>query len=250
MSSLLPTTTDPESLPLWFDVPGQFTEIDLAAEPEQRATSLAAQLARALPGTTPEQRLHVALAQEAMIAQLLDAGAVYAATMLAQNEDDGPPRMITAQFTVLVQDVDGAETPMLEASAERLQGEETPRDVGMVTLPAGKALGVIEDDEVSLPSSVFGKPEETTYYTRQAQLTLPFPDEKHLVTFCISTECLGDWTDLLEIFAGVARSVSFSPHGGSAITRALNPGGPFQSKPDEPGTPRRSISDALSGNTD
>jgi hypothetical protein len=250
MSPLLPTSTAAKTLPLWFDVPAEFTRIDLAATPEERAAGLIEQLTQAIPDASPEQRLHLALAREAVIARMLEAGAVYAATLLARTDEAEPPRLITAQFTVLVSGTDGTDTATLEATADRLSRDDIQRDVGMVALPAGEALGVIEDDQVTLPSSVFGEPGEETHRTRQAQLTLPFPDGKRLATFALSTECLTDWNDLLEIFAGIARTISFHPPGGGAITRALHPAAPASATSPEPGPPRRSISDALAGNTD
>lgn len=197
-------------LPLRFEVPEQFTEIDLAEEPELRAERTLAQLAEYLPHSTDEQRLHLAMVQEVSISRMVAEGAVYAATLVAATEED-QPRLTTGQFTVTARRVPGGvHSHTLSEIAEQLRSDELRRDVGFVPLPAGRALAVVEDRELRTPVTVLGDASDDLHVIRQLQLTLPFPDGDRLAIFTVSTECLYDWESYVDIMGGIARTVEFT----------------------------------------
>ncbi len=213
-------TATQEKLPLRFAVPREFVELDLAEQPETRAERLIEAMARTLPDTTIEQRVHFVLATEYMVQLMRQSGVVYAATLLARAEDE-PPRLTTAQFTVVVKEARLTGMNPLATLAEQLHDPGARRVLDLLDLPAGQALAIVEERGLTLPSNMFGIPGEHTHLIRQLQLLLPFPARDRIAVFALSTECLDDWDQYVDIMGAIAKTIEFKAPSSLGITEAL-----------------------------
>ncbi|WP_141134656.1 hypothetical protein [Haloechinothrix alba] len=217
------TEGDATGDPLYFSVPPVFQEIDLDGDPEERVRRSFERFGAALEGATPEQCGSLTLQQEVMIGELLEQGAIYAATCLVRTEDE-PPRLSTAQFTVCVREanLDG-ERPLM-ALADGLRVPGSPREVAFAEFPAGRAVLVGDEADVHLPYTVDGRNQPQSHRVRQAQVVLPLPGNRRIAVFGISSQCLPEWSYYAAMLDDIAYSVSFtapSEDGGSPITAVL-----------------------------
>lgn len=206
---------------LWFSVPDTFTALDLGSDAEQRVGQM---LARTTT-LTDEQRLHVVVAQEVLIETMRHSDVGYAATSLVRVDGD-VPRLSVAQFTVFVQPVRTGSDVLLDSVAARLDVPGLRREVGFLSLRAGRALAVVEDRRFSTGMTVLGLMRQREHTVRQVQLVLPFPDRRLVAVLALSTECLADWDAYVDVMGGIAGTVSFTPPGAKTssgmITAALS----------------------------
>ncbi|RZQ62748.1 hypothetical protein [Amycolatopsis suaedae] len=205
---------EPTSLPLWFTVPNQFTEIDLTEPIGQRMRRINEQ-AGVLPGTDVSQRANAVFAQEALLGQLARAGAVYAAHCIARSEHE-PHRIVTGLFTVLVQEPPGLSEQSMATIARGLHEPGEPSETLLLDYPAGQAIVHGEQRLVTFNGG--------TQSMRQAQVIFRLPDLQRLAIFSMSTSDIDDWEDFAGILDGIARSVSFTPPSdpNSALRNALD----------------------------
>ncbi|WP_145737129.1 hypothetical protein [Saccharopolyspora dendranthemae] len=196
-------------VPLWFKIPEQLHEVDLAEPAEDRVRRSYANVSTVMRGSSPAERVHVVYLQEEMLTQLLSSGAVFIGHCLARSEAD-PSRLTSAQFSILVQEANLSASRPLHALAGALKQPGKRREVGFAEYPAGEALVVGEEVAVTLPATLTGELDENTHRVRQAQVMFAHPDNERLVIVGVSSEAVEDWHHYVKILDGIARSVAFT----------------------------------------
>jgi hypothetical protein len=221
ISSTLSMSAGKPAQPLRFKVPEQLHEIDLNEDAEQRVRRAYANATAIMRGSTEEQRVHVVYTQEMMIAELQSQGAVYAGQLVARS-DDNPQKLATAQFAVMIKDAELDAKNPLAAVADGLREPGKTREVAFAEYPAGQALVVGEEVQVTMPVTVTGAPIATKHLVRQAQIIFPCPDHKHMAILALSSEALADWRAYIDILDAMARSVSFRDPSKTSIADRLS----------------------------
>ncbi|MEV4649085.1 hypothetical protein [Saccharopolyspora sp. NPDC049357] len=197
------------TLPLWFKIPEQLHEVDLYGSPASRIQRSYENVSVLMEGADVAEQIHVVYLQEQMLSQLLANGAVFVGHCLARSEAD-PAKLTAAQFSILVQPANLSARRPLHALAGALKQPGMRREVGFADYPAGEALVVGEEVEVTLPTTLTGKPVENTHRVRQVQIVLPFPGNQRLAIVGVSSETLADWKHFVTMLDGIARSISFT----------------------------------------
>lgn len=174
-----------------------------------------------LPEADPTEHLNLVLLQEIMLAQLINEGAVYAAHCLARSEAD-PERLCTAEFSILIKEVELPPEQPLATIANGLREPGEPRAVATVTYPAGEAIVTGEELAVQPPMLPSGRPSTTTHRMRQARVLLPLPDRQLLAILGITSTDLADWPHFVRILNDIAHSVSFTEPATGTLTAALD----------------------------
>ncbi|MCE7007911.1 hypothetical protein LWC34_34580 [Kibdelosporangium philippinense] len=197
---------------LWASVPEQFTPIDLAEDFETRVLRTIRQAEYALPGSTPEQRMHLALAQEAMIGKMLEQGVRYAATCVAKTEDERPS-LTMANLTVTFQaaELTGLDPLGAIANGLKTKNPKAKQEIGYLNLPVGRTLAIADEVKFTPPTSAFGVPSDREHVVRQASAVIPHPHGTRIVIIGMSTEFLTEWTLYTEMFRAILETVSFEP---------------------------------------
>lgn len=172
------------TLPFRFDVPPQFTALDLAAEPADRADRTAALIAEVWPAATAAQRTALVSAQELVVAKLREGGVRYAATVL---EPAGPT---TGLFTIALHPT--RDHDPLTALAAAVDQPATIRDVD---IRLGRALIIAQDSPVA------------DRVVRQLLVAVHLPAEDSVAVFGIATEHLHEWETYALHLARVVRGV-------------------------------------------
>lgn len=203
------TLLDDRRVPLYFTVPGQFVELPLTEDPEERVRRTYERVSASMPGATDAQRVHLTFMQEYLLAKLASEGAVYAALCLCRSEAN-PTKLSAAQFAIFVKTVEFSGERPLAAVAGGLKNPGQPRETAFVQFPAGEGLVVGEELMVTLPVTLAGRPQPSTHTMRQAEVMIPFPDMRRLAVLSMSSEFLEDWVYYAGMLNDIARSVSFT----------------------------------------
>jgi hypothetical protein len=154
------------TLPFVFDIPAQFTPLDLTGHPADRVERTARRMAEVWPESTEKQRVTLTTAQEMLVEQLRALGVRYAATVLE------PARPTTGLFTVGLRRVDVADplTPLADALRPQAEVHDLETRLGRLLAIGYDLQGV-----------------------RQMQVVLPLPDLDTVAVFGISTGHLAEW---------------------------------------------------------
>ncbi len=183
-----------------FAVPETFRSIDLGPDPAARAEALLT----VSDGLGADRRIGLVVAQEMLVSRLREGGVGYAAHVVGRVEDVRP-RMSVGLFSVVVQAVRTGSNTVLDEFATRFDSGGPERAARTIQLPAGRALTITEDRVIGSNTGVVDR----SHVVRQAQMTLPMPGRRHLVTFALATEWLQDWPTYLDILGDLARSITF-----------------------------------------
>lgn len=183
-----------------FAVPETFRPIDLGPDPAARAE----ELLTVSDGLDADRRIGLVVAQEMLVSGLREGGVCYAAHVVGRVEGVRP-RMSVGLFSVVVQAVRTGSDTILDEFATRFDSGGPGRTARTIPLPAGRALTIMEDRVIGSATGVGGH----SHVVRQAQMTLPMPGRRHLVTFALATEWLQDWPTYLDILGDLARSITF-----------------------------------------
>ena len=207
-------------VPLRFTVPDGLTELDLHGDPDERVQ----RTYEALRGASPageQEVVRMVVTQEAMLARLLQEGAVYAAMCLARSEVD-PAQLVTAQFSVLVkaQELHG-QYPLRDVS-RGLRSPGEPREVVLNEFPAGEALVIGEEVRVGLGNESGDSTDGGARVVRQAQVVFAFPGNERIAILTLASEHLDDWPYFVAMLDSIAHSVSFSNGETSSIADRLS----------------------------
>lgn len=200
-------------VPVWFYSPEGFTPIALDEDPAARAERFADLINVLYPQVSPSEKLHLVAGTELFMQGLVEEGAVYLASFMYSLEDESVCSGMVTAFMV-----DGS-PPGGPNFAERFVQEvperfpNEPVDVGVVTLPAGKAALITRDVLGPSPAALLspGDPAEQEVQ-RQLEAYLPFPDGSAYLQIAIGTSDLDCWRDLLPLFSGFLAGISFTPY--------------------------------------
>ncbi|WP_158848877.1 hypothetical protein [Saccharothrix deserti] len=180
------------TLPFVFDVPPQFTPLDLAAEPADQADRVdrtPRMIADVWPAATAAQRAALTSAQELVVEQLRQGGVRYAATVLE------PAHPTTGLFTVALHPTSDHDPLSALAAAVR----PLAANVRAIDIPLGRALIIAQD------SAVAGR------RVRQLQVAVHLTADDAVAVFGIATEHLHEWETYALHLARVVNGVRSRP---------------------------------------
>lgn len=204
---------------LYFDAPVQLQKVDLTESAETLYQRTYENVAAMVGEENHAEREHIAMLQQSMLARLVEAGAVYVAHAVARSEAN-PDRLCTAQYTVLIRDVEVPESLSILANGMKERGE--PRETAVVEYPAGEAVVVGEELEIRPEMTAGGRPNTESYRMRQAQVLLPFPNRRRLAVIGVSSSNLEDWDNFVRMLDDIANSASFKPPASTGVAARLD----------------------------
>jgi hypothetical protein len=212
---------------LWFDLPEGFTVWDLEQAPPERAAMLRSAL-DAADGIPPGQLDAFARLEEYSLARMAREGLAHQSSVCAVS-DEG--RLTTATLSVFVQDFERRDPRTFAADTiASLPPAGPTREISVVPLPCGDAIGTVEVLVSTMPGEAYGTGEDLSEPFVQAQMIVAFPYEHRIAIFVMSTPDLTCWADHVEIFGGICRTISFVPpaqrHIGDALAGDPTEGGP------------------------
>lgn len=210
---------------LEFELPSSFQAIDLSADAADRGAELYAKLQATQLPLTEDQRLWLLLTNQRLVERMIREGVLYAATFFGRSERDRTA-LTTAQFTVTVQRRAFESGSTLEELAGALREHREGCAVEQVRLSIGAALAIVEDDHVELSRDPFGNENGAIKHVRQLQIVLPLTSKRQLVFFGISTECIRDWNEYVEMMAEICKTIRWQGGAGerNRISAVLNQG--------------------------
>lgn len=199
------TPADQKSIfPITFELQHGFQEVDLTADPDARAEQLIQRLRRSIPGLSAEQQLNIVLTYQYAIERMIAEGVIYSSNFVGRSRRN-PTAATTAQFAVSVRDSTVKANRPLDVAAATLRQEG--RRVDLVDLSIGRCLAVVAEDTLRPPTRITGEPTSTLRRVRQIQLIVPLSDRDQLSFFALSTECLRDWDDYVQMMAEICRTI-------------------------------------------
>lgn len=207
---------------VWFEMPTFFTPLDLGEAADDRARRMVS----ATPTLDDDERLNLVAQQELLVERMRRGGVRFAATSAVRIEDDGPPRLSVAQFTIVVDEVE-MRGHVLDAIGRQMRAAGRA-GVGFVDLPAGRALVVVHREHLHSRASITGRSRHRVHVVDQVQLMVVSPQQRHLAILALGTECVQDIELYVDVMGRIGRSVSFSPPDSpsgrvvSAISAALD----------------------------
>lgn len=215
---------EPGLAPVWFVSPKGFTPVALDEDPASRAARFADLINDLYPDVSPQEKLQLVAGTESHLQGLVREGAIYFASFMYALECGDVCNGMVSAF--LVEGVPASGVHFVDRVArearKRFAGESV--DVGVVTLPAGRAALVARD--VAGPSSVgLVNPSgpDAVEVQRQLEAYLPFSDGTAYLKVAMGTGDLDAWQDLLPVFGGFLAGISFSPYDTSSpVPRVSN----------------------------
>lgn len=205
---------------IYFSIPSHFNRVDLTEPPEARIRRTYEDVQAVLGNPDSDQCSHIATLLEMMISRLVDYGAVYVAQGFAQSEAN-PGTLCTAQFTIFVKEAELETDQPLSLLASGLRDPGSPRQAAVVEYPAGAAVVVGEELEVSPSVTAAGRPTMERYRMRQAQVLLPFPNRRRVAVLSLTSTHLDDWHHFVRILNDIACSFSFTPRNDNSVVGRL-----------------------------
>jgi len=192
--------TEGDNIPLWFKVPETFMEINPDESVEDRIQRIATSAGRVV-GSTPDWQAHAALAHEALIKNLAQIDATYAAIFTSRSETL-PARLISALFTVIIRDAPEITGHTMATIAHGLREPGGRTETLLVDYPAGEACVHGEQHLIR-----WNNQEQTA---RQAQTIFRLPDDRRIAILGITSSCLDDWEDLVGLLDDICHTVTFT----------------------------------------
>lgn len=80
---------------------------------------------------------------------------------------------------------------------------------------------MVEDDRFATPVDIVGRPESKIRHVRQIQLVYPLTGQGKLAFFGLSTECLRDWDEYVEMMAQISKTISWMETSGDSSIGAV-----------------------------
>ncbi|GCD32774.1 hypothetical protein OEIGOIKO_00491 [Streptomyces chrestomyceticus JCM 4735] len=204
-------------LPLSFQVPEEFTDIDFQVSAETNTNRLIERLNMVDPKPSQEEIAHAVLAQQSMYELLSAAGAVYAGTLLYGPTKDNPEEKLSSVIlTVTARPSELSNDQTVHRLSRALGAIYPDAEVGVVVLAVGPVVLMTEERKVEKPVNLLGDGGGPTV-VRQLHAFVPIPGRLAMADFAIATENLADWDSCVEVLAGVCRTITF-PETDSAAT--------------------------------
>ncbi|CAN3983279.1 hypothetical protein [Kitasatospora purpeofusca] len=196
-------------LPISFQVPEAFTDIDFSASAEVNTDRLIERLNMVDPKPSDEEMASAVLTQQTMYELLSAAGAVYAGTLLYGPTKENPEqKLASAILTVTARPSELSNDQTVHRLARTMGAIYPDAEVGVVRLEAGPAVVLTEERKVERPVNLLGDGGAPTV-VRQLHVFLPIPGRLAMADFAIATENLPEWDSCVEILAEVCRTIAF-----------------------------------------
>lgn len=206
MSAPAEAASPDQVFPLTFNLPDVFERIDLTSSPEIRADHLLDAIERNLPELSQEDRLRLVFANQHAVERMLLGGVIFAANFVGRSEVDRTAAS-TAQFSVLAVEGLGDSPRPLDVAAEALQKEDRNRDLQFTDLNIGRCLAIVEETVLHPATGIQGEDTTSARHVRQIQIMFPLTEQRKLAIFALSTECLQDWDDYVEMMAQICKTI-------------------------------------------
>ncbi|GLW04733.1 hypothetical protein Slala05_83630 [Streptomyces lavendulae subsp. lavendulae] len=196
-------------LPIGFQVPEDFTEIDFTVSAEVNTNQLIERLNMVDPKPSQEDIAHAVLTQQSMYELLSAAGAVYAGTLLYGPTQDQPESGLSSVIlTVTARPSELSSEHTVQRLARTMGAIYPQAEVGVMRLEAGPAVLMTEERKVERPVNLLGDGGAPTV-VRQLHVFVPIPGRLAMADFSIATENLAEWDSCVEILAEVCRTITF-----------------------------------------
>ncbi|MFF0890057.1 hypothetical protein [Streptomyces sp. NPDC003456] len=196
-------------LPMSFQVPEAFTDIDFSASAEVNTNRLIERLNMVHPRPSAEQVATAVITQQTMYELLSAAGAVYAGTLLyGPTEEDPDATLASAILTVTARPSELSNDRTVNRLARTMGAIYPDAEVGVVRLEAGPAVLLTEERKVENPVNLLSNGGGPTV-VRQLHVFVPIPGRLAMADFAIATENLPEWDACVEILAEVCRTITF-----------------------------------------
>ncbi|OWA06384.1 hypothetical protein B9W68_18135 [Streptomyces sp. CS227] len=195
---------------LWFELPPGFTEFDLAEDAEARMLRMAESVEAVFTGATPAQRFSLVVSGEYILQTMIAAGAEHISSCLLRMPED---ELSQGTLCVIVERPDvGPQNQDRQGTARRTAAQwrelYPDAEIGLVMLPYGISALCIRDQRLNVPGAFFGLDAPVPSTVRQAQFCVPLKTGPGSALFVFMTEDLKHWTDYLEVFSVIMKSVS------------------------------------------
>ncbi|MEU6171095.1 hypothetical protein ABZ832_04135 [Streptantibioticus parmotrematis] len=196
-------------LPMSFEVPEVFHDIDFSVSAETNTNTLIERLNMVDPKPSQEEMAHAVLAQQTMYELLSAAGAVYAGTLLYGPTKEKPDaKLASAILTVTARPSELSNEQTVHRLARTMGAVYQKAEVGVVRLAAGPAVLLTEERKVEKPVNLLTEGGGPTV-VRQLHVFVPIPGRLAMADFAIATENLAEWDSCVEILAEVCRTITF-----------------------------------------
>ncbi|MFB6878516.1 hypothetical protein [Streptomyces sp. NPDC056323] len=196
-------------LPIGFEVPKAFTDIDFKVSAEVNTNKLIERLNMVDPKPSDEEIAHAVLAQQTMYELLSAAGAVYAGTLLYGPTKENPKeKLSSAILTVTARPAELSNEKTVHRLARTMGAIYPEAEVGVVVLESGPAVLLTEERKVEKPVNLLTDGGGPTV-VRQLHTFVPIPGRLAMADFAIATENLDHWNSCVEILAEVCRTITF-----------------------------------------
>ncbi|MFF1788401.1 hypothetical protein ACFVX9_18315 [Kitasatospora sp. NPDC058243] len=196
-------------LPISFQVPEAFTDLDFSVSAEVNTNRLIERLNMVDPKPSDEEIGAAVLTQQTMYELLSAAGAVYAGTLLYGPTKEKPEgKLASAILTVTARPSELSNEQTVHRLARTMGAIYPDAEVGVVRLEAGPAVLLTEERKVERPVNLLGDGGGPTV-VRQLHVFVPIPGRLAMADFAIATENLAEWDSCVEILAEVCRTITF-----------------------------------------
>ncbi|MFD4400931.1 hypothetical protein [Kitasatospora sp. NPDC058397] len=196
-------------LPISFQVPEAFTDLDFSVSAEVNTNRLIERLNMVDPKPSDEEIGAAVLTQQTMYELLSAAGAVYAGTLLYGPTKEKPEeKLASAILTVTARPSELSNEQTVHRLARTMGAIYPDAEVGVVRLEAGPAVLLTEERKVERPVNLLGDGGGPTV-VRQLHVFVPIPGRLAMADFAIATENLPEWDSCVEILAEVCRTITF-----------------------------------------
>ncbi|MFJ9079399.1 hypothetical protein ACIRO3_29775 [Streptomyces sp. NPDC102278] len=203
-------------LPIGFEVPTAFTDIDFKLSAEANTNKLIERLNMVDPKPSDAEMAHAVLAQQTMYELLSAAGAVYAGTLLYGPTKDKPDEKLSSVIlTVTARPAELSNEQTVHRLARTMGAIYPDAEVGVVMLETGPAVLLTEERKVEKPVNLLNDGGGPTI-VRQLHTFVPIPGRLAMADFAIATENLDHWESCVEILAEVCRTITFPETGATA----------------------------------
>ncbi|MFJ2745692.1 hypothetical protein ACIO3O_39235 [Streptomyces sp. NPDC087440] len=197
-------------LPLSFQVPEVFRDINLGISAEENTNKLIDDLKTLTPRPSDEDIARAAVSQQSMYEMLSAAGAVYAGILLTGPSQDAPEQTLSSLLlTVTARPSELSNDRTVHRLARTMGAIYPEAEVGVVNLHTGPAVVLTEETKVERPVNLLADDTSPTF-VRQMHIFVPVPGRTAMADFSIATENIAAWDDYVDIIGGVCKTITFT----------------------------------------
>ncbi|CAM5511407.1 hypothetical protein AB0M94_00025 [Streptomyces xanthochromogenes] len=197
-------------LPLSFQVPEVFRDIDFTVSAEENTNKLLDELTAIDPRPSDEEIAHAVLAQQTMYEMLAAAGAVYAGILLAgPGKGKTDAKLTSLMLTVTARPSELSNDQTVHRLARTMGAIYPEAEVGVVRMHTGPAVLLTEETKVPRPVNLLDN-DDSPSVVRQMHVFVPIPGRLAMADFSIATENTAEWDDYVAILGQVCKTIRFA----------------------------------------